>query len=100
MSQISEPILIGSFSEAQNAQLVKEKQITAFICLHEGSSYPPGHAILSRMPWFHFNPIEDKTFAWIQKALSKCIKDIGGSVFKNKAIQEGDIIFRTIQIDI
>ena len=71
MSQISEPIWIGSFSEAQNAELIKEKQITALICLHEGSSYPPGHAILSRMQWFHFNPLEDKTFAWIQKASSK-----------------------------
>jgi hypothetical protein len=71
MSQISEAIWIGSFSEAQNAELVKEKQITALICLDEGSSYPPGHTILSRMPWFHFNPTGDKTFAWIQKASTK-----------------------------
>lgn len=71
MSQISEPIWIGSFSEAQNAQLIKDKKITAFICLHEGSSYPPGHTILSRIPWFHFNPLEDKTFTWIQKASTK-----------------------------
>jgi hypothetical protein len=71
MSQVSQPIWIGSFSEAQNAQLIKDNRITALICLHDGPSYPPGHAILSRMPWFHFNPNGDKTFAWIQQASTK-----------------------------
>ena len=27
--------------------------------------------MLSRMPWFHFNPLEDKTFAWIKQTSSK-----------------------------
>jgi hypothetical protein len=71
MSQISQAIWIGSFSEAQNASLVKDIRITALICLHDGPSYPPGHAILSRMPWFHFNPTGDKTFGWIQQASTK-----------------------------
>jgi hypothetical protein len=71
MSQISQPIWIGSFSEAQNASLVKDNRITALICLHDGPSYPPGHAILSGISWFHFNPLEDKTFAWIQQASTK-----------------------------
>ena len=71
MSQISQAIWIGSFSEAQDASLVKDNRITALICLHDGPSYSPGYAILSRMPWFHFNPNGDETFAWIQRASSK-----------------------------
>ena len=75
MSRISDQIWLASFSDAQNVSIVKDNRITALICLHDGPSYPPGYAILSRMPWFHFNPLEDKTFTWIQQA-SRKLRDL------------------------
>ena len=70
MSQISEQIWIGSFTEAQNQGLIHDLKITAMVCCSEGPSYAPGHAVVSSMPWFHISQLEN-TQEWLDEGATK-----------------------------